>query len=258
MKQQLNYRVSGEGKEVIVIHGLFGSMDNLTPVVRSLADSYKVLSVDLRNHGRSFHRPTMTYPEMAGDVLALMDDLGMESAVVIGHSMGGKVAMQMAVEAPKRVDALVVGDIAPVDYPPHHQSVLKALQAYNPEQAQSRSEADKQLSEFIDMPAVRRLLIKNLKKSENGQFVWRMNVQGIFASYTSICAAPEFGGRHYSGATLFIKGENSDYLLPEHREVVARLFPRVELRIITGAGHWLHTEKPALFNAVLMRFMNSL
>ena len=258
MVDQLNHRMTGENPAIILLHGLFGNMDNLTPVARSLTDHYGVLSVDLRNHGRSFHKPTMTYPEMASDVLALMGQLGIASAVVIGHSMGGKVAMQLAVQQPERVRALVVGDIAPVDYPPHHQNVLRALQAYKPEQSLSRQDADKQLAQFIEMTAVRQLLIKGMMKNEQGQYAWRMNVDGIINSYQSICAAPDIEGKSYQGPTLFIKGEFSDYLKPEHRDVIFRLFPSADLRVITGAGHWLHAEKPALFSASLKRFLSAL
>ncbi|MCL6272172.1 alpha/beta fold hydrolase [Sansalvadorimonas sp. 2012CJ34-2] len=258
MVEQLNYRIFGEKSDVILIHGLFGSMDNLTPVVRGLTDHYRIVSLDLRNHGRSFHRSSMSYPEMAGDVFALMDHLKVDSAIIVGHSMGGKVGMRMALQEPDRVRALVVGDIAPAEYPPHHQNVLNALQAYKPELATSRSGADKQLAAFIEMPTVRQLLIKGLKKDQQGHYVWRMNVEGIIKSYKDICAVPETGEKSYAGPALFVKGENSDYLKPEHRDVIDRLFPAAKLRVITGAGHWLHADKPDLFNATLKRFLASL
>ncbi|MCG8474177.1 MAG: alpha/beta fold hydrolase [Cytophagales bacterium] len=255
MGQLLNYRLQGKGQTVILLHGLFGSMDNLMTLARGLAEEYQVLTMDLRNHGRSFHADSMTYQEMAEDVLDVIDDLKLGSVMVFGHSMGGKVAMQLALEASERIAGLVVGDIAPAAYPPHHREVLQALQSYDPEQVVSRQVADRQLSEFIDSPAVRQLLIKNLKKNKQGQYIWRINVSAIAQSYTDISAELSLPGRVYKGPTLFLKGEHSDYLQAEHQALIEQYFPDTRLRVISGAGHWLHADKPDLLLATLKRFL---
>ncbi len=254
----LNHRIQGEGEPLIILHGLFGSMDNLIPVARRLSEHFQVISVDLRNHGRSFHAPDMSYPLMADDVLALMDKLSITQAVLLGHSMGGKVAMQLALDHPERVGAVVVADIAPVAYPSQHTNVIRAIESYQPEQALSRKAADEQLARYIEMPEVRQLLIKSLKRNDRGEFVWRMNVTALVANYDGIRSAPNVGDRVYSGRVLFVKGERSDYLQSAHRKVIAGLFPKASLKVMAGTDHWLHAEKPDLFCGIVERFLETL
>ncbi len=253
----LNYRRQGTESEalpLVIIHGLLGSMDNLSPVSRYFAESREVISVDLRNHGRSFHDELMTYPAMANDVFQLLDSLNLKEVILLGHSMGGKVAMQMAVEAPERIKAVIAGDIAPVDYEHRHDAVLNALKDYQPELAQSRSEADAQFSRHINMPSVRQLLIKNLERKEHG-FAWRINAPAIVANYDSVRSAPELANRTYNGPILFVKGGESDYLLTEHKTTISQHFPKASLKVMMGVGHWLHAEKPDIFNTVCQRFL---
>ncbi|MTI15070.1 alpha/beta fold hydrolase [Sansalvadorimonas verongulae] len=258
----LNYRQYGQPGEgqtpVIIVHGLFGSMDNLSPTARRLAESRWVVAADLRNHGRSFHDAQMSYSLMAEDILALMDHLEIDEVAVIGHSMGGKVAMQLALMAPERVAAVVVGDIAPVDYLPGHDDVLAAIRSYKPEQALSRTEADQQFAHHIAEPAVRQLLIKNLMRNERGEFVWRINASGLLENYDNIKAAPVFNHSTFDKPVLFIKGSESEYLQPEHKAIIGCYFPKAELKVVSGAGHWFHAEKPDVFNGIVERFLNTL
>ncbi|CAM3785174.1 alpha/beta fold hydrolase [Parendozoicomonas haliclonae] len=258
----LNYRVQGrekgEGEPLFILHGLFGNMDNLTPVARRLAEQYQVISVDLRNHGRSFHDEEMNYQVMAADVVRLMDHLAIEQAIVLGHSMGGKTAMQMALDFPQRIKAIIVGDIAPVSYTHRHENVIQAIENYQPELATSRAEADAQFARFIEMPAVRQLLIKSLMRNDQGEFVWRMNAPALVANYDEIRSEPDNTGKSFTGPVLFVKGGESDYLLPEHKSVIGALFPNASLKVVSGVGHWLHAEKPELFNGIVERFLSEL
>ena len=254
----LNHRIQGEGSPVFVLHGLFGSMDNLSPVARKLAESYQVISVDLRNHGRSFHVADMTYPLMAEDIIKLMGELEIPKAVFVGHSMGGKVAMQVALKYPEKVRALIIGDIAPVSYDHSHDNVLRAIKAYQPEKALSRKDADDQFARFIESYAVRQLLIKGLMRGSQGHFVWRMNAPALVANYDAIRAALEFNGTAFDGPVLFVKGSESDYLLAKHKDEISRCFPQASLKVMTGVGHWLHAEKPDLFNGIIERFLDAL
>ncbi len=253
--QILHYREQGQGQPVMILHGLFGSMDNLALVARKLASRYRVISVDLRNHGRSFHGDAMDYGDMANDLCRLMDTLNINTAVIIGHSMGGKCAMQLALDHPVRVQGLIVGDIAPVTYDARHDNVLNAIGNYCPDNMCSRTAVDQQLATFIEMPAVRQLLIKSMKLNDNGEYIWRLNAKALLNNYHALRAMPDNTGKVYLGPTLFIKGELSDYLLSAHQTQIKALFPEASVRVIKGTGHWLHAEKPELFSGVVMRFL---
>ena len=257
-QDRLNYREQGHGEVVVILHGLFGSMDNLSPTARRLSENYRVISVDLRNHGRSFHRAEMSYPEMAQDVVDLLNELMISETIVLGHSMGGKVAMQMALDYPEKVRALIVGDIAPVTYEHRHKNVLAAINNYRPEQAHSRKEADQQLANYIEMTSVRQLLIKSMLPNAKGELVWRINAQALIDNYDNIRGMPDNIGKIFKGPTLFIKGAVSDYLLPEYWPIITRYFPQAEIKVVDNVGHWLHAEKPALFNGVVIRFLTHL
>ena len=265
-KHLLNYRQYGTSGDhdkstpVIILHGFLGSMDNLSPTARKLAESRWVVAADLRNHGRSFHDPIITYSLMAEDVLELMTHLNIDKAIVLGHSMGGKVAMQLALMAPEKIAAVVVGDIAPVDYLPGHDNVLAAIKHYNPAESFSRTDADKLFSRYVEEPAVRQLLIKNLMRNEGGQFVWRINADALLSNYDNIKAAPDFKvgtGKGFDKPVLFVKGSESEYLLAEHKPVIDRYFPQASLKVLTGTGHWLHAEKPDAFNGIVERFLKT-
>ena len=250
---ELAASVKGEGPPLILLHGLFGAGDTLGGIRRRMVPEYQVHSVDLRNHGDSPHTDSMSYPEMAADVLAYMDRQGLATANLLGHSMGGKVAMEMALMAPQRVERLIVADIAPVAYAPHHDNIEKALRALDPTQMRSRREADSVLAEFIEERGVRQFLLTNLVPAD-GSFRWRMNVPGILACYDQIMAGLHTQGV-YEGPTLFIRGGESDYIRAEHRDAVNGYFPHADLKVIPDVGHWLHAEKPELFSRVCQRFL---
>jgi len=249
----LNYQIAGEGKPLIILHGLFGSLGNWNNPIKSLSSAYQVITVDLRNHGRSPHCDAMDYTLMAADIVELMKHLDISKAHILGHSMGGKVAMQLALNYPELIDKLIIVDIAPVAYGAHHEDVFKGLFAVDLKTLKSRSEADKQLSEHIDDVAVRAFLLTNLYRAHSKEFAWRMNLQAIYNEYNHISAAP--AGNQYPKPTLFIKGANSDYLIADYKDAVLNLFPASKYKVILNAGHWPHAEKPAEFSQLVMDYL---
>ena len=250
----LNYEVQGNGPAVVIIHGLFGDLDNLKNLARSLSSDYTTVVVDVRNHGDSFHSDTMEYPSMATDVLAVIDHLELDQVAVVGHSMGGKIAMELCLTQPERVACAVFADIAPVAYDARHDHILKALTAIDTSTLTSRKDADTELAKNIDTLGVRQFLLKNLRKTGD-TYDWRLNLSGITQAYSAITGAVSDG--KYGGPVLFIKGGDSDYLLTEHRPTINQLFPQAEAKLIEGTGHWLHAEKPQIFNRLVGTFLDT-
>ena len=253
MAKLLNFQQSGSGKDIILIHGLFGRLENLGMVAKALAENYRVTSVDVRNHGDSFHDAVMNYPAMAQDIVVLMRHFDIKSAIILGHSMGGKIAMELALTSPELVEKLIVADIAPVEYPPHHNKIIAGLKSLDFSTITQRKDADIQLAKYVEELSVRQFLLSNLR-SENGQLSFRCNVENIANNYPEIMKTYQ-GNNSYQGPTLFIKGANSNYILPEHRDEIVRLFPQSRARVIQGAGHWLHAEKTMAFNRSVEGFL---
>ena len=252
----LHYETMGDKQNpaVIIIHGLFGDGDNLKSLARDLTPDYFCVLPDARNHGESPHRESMTYTEMADDIVALADELALEHFSLVGHSMGGKIAMEVAMRYEDRVQAAVFADIAPVAYPAHHNGILDALAGLDLDQIGSRSEADKQLSSAIKEKGVRQFLLKNLRKAGD-HFAWRLNLTAITERYQQIADGVSDG--HYSGPCLFIKGGNSDYLTEQHRAQVTQRFSNTQVKVVENTGHWLHAEKPRIFNRLVKDFLAS-
>lgn len=249
----LHSDITGQGEPLVFIHGLFGSYDNLGVIARSLQTHFTIINLDVRNHGRSAHHPQMNYPDMAADVAETLDQLGFTSTAVLGHSMGGKIAMQLALHEPARVSKLVLADISPVLNQPRHLHILAGLRAVADAQIQQRSQADEILAAYIEEIGVRQFLLKSLYKSEHS-WQWRFNVQAIANDYHNILQPPVATGQ-YQGPTLFIKGGDSDYILPDHQAEILRLFPHATAKIIQGTGHWLHAEKPTAFSKIVQDFL---
>lgn len=255
----LNYKQSGTGENIVLIHGLFGSLENLNMVAKPLANSYCVTSIDVRNHGASFHAGSMEYTELAQDVINLLDHLNIQTCILLGHSMGGKIAIQVALTQPERITKLLIADIAPVSYPPHHLEIIKGLQAIDLSKVKKRRDADEQLAQFVDNIGVRQFLLRNLALNEIGEFAFKCSISDISLCYPQIMKANEVPVNKvaFNGPTLFIKGGESDYILPEHREAISNLLPNSKAKIIQGAGHWLHAEKTIAFNKIVSDFINS-
>lgn len=253
---QLNFKIQGEGKPLLLIHGLFGSLDNLGGLAKVLAEHYQVYQIDLPNHGQSPRSESVDYVSQATAVKEFLDQQKLEKVTVVGHSMGGKVAMMLAQLYPDYLEDLVVMDIAPVEYKVRrHDSVLAGLNASMAQPILSRKEAEAKLAEHIVEPGVRQFLLKSLAKTEDGTFDWRFNVPTLEARYADITGWQEHA--IFEGDTLFLKGANSDYISAEHREDIERQFPRAKAHVIANTGHWLHAEKPDTVARVITRFLTN-
>lgn len=252
---QLFYKqYSTAGQALIILHGLFGQQGNWTTQAKVLAEDFKVYGFDVRNHGRSPHADGMSYPEMADDIAQTMDSLDIANATFIGHSMGGKIAMQLALDSPERVDKLVVVDIAPVAYETGPNQELKALLSVDLEQVKSRADVDALLQADVPVKAIREFLLTNLQRDSSGEFQWRMNLPVIAKDY-ALLKGWEKTSRQFSGDTLFVKGELSSYLLPEYKEQTLAQFPKASVKVVSNAGHWVHNEKPEQFINIVHKFL---
>jgi pimeloyl-ACP methyl ester carboxylesterase len=232
------------GPPVVVLHGLFGSGENWRTPGRRLGEhGYDVVLADLPNHGRSPHAAAMDLTSMARDVAALLDALAWRDAHLVGHSLGGKVAMQLALDAPQRLRSLVVVDIAARPTASANAAVLAALRALDPTRLASRGEADAALAARLPDRGERQFLLKNLERDERGGWRWRLGLDGIAASWAALQRAPHGGGASQLPA-LFLRGERSPYLGEGDLPAIRALFPRAELVTVAGAGHWVHVDRP--------------
>jgi esterase len=257
MAVKLAFEQSGSGDAVILLHGLFGSRRNLNSIARHLSSDHAVCTPDLRNHGNSPHHDTMDYRSMAADIYALMDDCNLNRAVLIGHSMGGKIAMVNALLNPEMVTALVVLDIAPARYNFEHTHILDSLASLDPDTISSRQEADRLLGKEYANPMFRQFLLQNMVRRD-GRYAWRLNLQAIRTNIDHITGFPDDFEGGYSGPTLFLGGEHSSYIKEQHRDEINRLFPDNEIRKIRDAGHWLHAEQGKAVNREISGFLEKL
>ncbi len=249
----LNHSDAGTGPPVVLLHGLFGAARNFGSVQRALAPLFRVIAMDARNHGASPHAGGMRYPDLAADVLETLDAIGIARAAVIGHSMGGKTAMAMALLAPDRVSRLLVADIAPVSYRHGNNAVADAMRAIPLRVGLGRAEAETALIDAVPIPAVRTFLIQNLQFGPTPH--WRIGLDEITAAVPDLEGWESPGGT-YSGPTLFVSGAQSDYVRPEHRPAIRALFPAARFVSVKNAGHWLHADNPAGFLSVVEAFLH--
>jgi esterase len=243
---QLHFQTYGQGAPLIILHGLFGSLDNWHSMSQKLAADFQVFAVDLRNHGRSPHAAEMSYPLMAEDLKEFVIDRNLSRVNLMGHSLGGKTAMLFALNFPDPVEKLVVVDMAPRAYPPHHDEILKALHSLDLNIFKTRKEMELQLTDSIPDSAVRQFLLKNVKRDSKGVLYWQMNLVGIAANYERLNEAIS-NKRSFDKPALFIRGERSDYIREEDWPSIRTLFPRAEHCEIAGAGHWVHADAPEAF-----------
>jgi len=241
-------------ENIFVIHGLFGSLSNLANVATSLQNDYNIISVDLRNHGDSPHSESMSYEEMANDIFELADTLCIDNFSIIGHSMGGKVAMYCALQRPERINRLIIADIAPVKYGNTHQDVFDGLQTLTKNPIKSRQAADDLLSTTIHYAGIRQFLLKSLARKE-GVFQLKFNLEGIMNNYSSIIDWPNIDAV-FTKPVLFLKGGDSDYILEKYSSSISHLFPNAKAKIISKTGHWLHADKPKMFNRLVFNFLS--
>ena len=248
--------VIGRGPPALVLHGLFGSGTNWRTIARRLGSRLECHLVDQRNHGRSPHARDMTYRALADDVLAYLDARGIDHAGLIGHSMGGKAAMSLALTAPERVRWLVVADIAPAPSPSDHRPILEALRGLALDTLGSRAAADAALARSVPDPGLRRFLLQNLVHGDGGPR-WRIDLEAIAEALPDLTGFPPTApGAVYQGPTLFLRGERSDYLTARHEPRIRALFPRASIDTIADTGHWLHAEQPAVVTDRIERFVD--
>lgn len=260
MAPSIFYRQQGDlsAPPLILIHGLFGSLDNLGVIARQLSDSYCVYSLDLPNHGRSAHTKTTSLLSLAEAVVVWMAEVGIDKAHFLGHSLGGKVSMEIALRYPEKVDRLMVADIAPVAYSARHHDVFAAFRAVELTAIRSRTDADKMMQPHVHELSTRSFLLKNLEKNvDDGTWYWRMNLEGLIAAYDELISANTRDFPPFIGDVLFIKGELSPYILPEYRDEIMSLFPHAGVKVIGGTNHWLHAEKPDIFTGIVRRFLRA-
>lgn len=238
----------------VLIHGLFGSKENLNVIAKFLANEFNVLNIDVRNHGDSFHSDEISYEIMANDVVELLDNLNLKNVDLIGHSMGGKIAMQIALNHAYLVNKLIVLDIAPTNYKPRHDDVFSGLLAVDLATIDTRKDADNIMANHIQETGVRQFLLKSLTKTDSG-FMWKFNLNALHTHYNAILMKPS--GTPFSGPTLFIKGANSEYIDATHRAEILALFPNSKAKVLAGCGHWLHAEKPDQVNLSITQFLNA-
>lgn len=250
----LSFRELGEGKPLIILHGLFGSSDNWLSIAKQFSDRYHIYLVDQRNHGNSPHSDQFDYPTMAEDLNTFIASNQIENPIILGHSMGGKVAMQYAVDHPSSWDKLIVVDITPKSYPVHHDEILKGLNSLNLKNLNSRSDADKQLSQYVPEIGVRQFLLKNLSRDTDG-FIWKINLP-VLTKNIEIIGAGLNGELKERRPVLFINGEKSGYIKEEDFELILSKFPGAKIETIMGAGHWVHAEQPEKFVETLNNFLS--
>ena len=250
---QLYFKESGQGRPVILLHGLFGSSDNWHYLAQKLAGQYRVLAVDQRNHGASPHSPQMDYPLMAADLSELMSGLRVSSAMVLGHSMGGKTAMQFALQFPAMVEKLVVADMAPRAYRPSHDLIFAALSALDLSKFTNRSQMEEALAPAIPSLLLRRFLLKNLGRDAAGSFFWKINLPGLANNYSHL-REPLAPTTPFPRPALFLRGAQSNYVTDADEPLIRQLFPAATFQTIAGAGHWLHADQPAEFERLVLNF----
>jgi len=265
---KLFYREFGKGSPLIILHGLYGSSDNWVSIGKELATYYRVIIVDQRNHGQSPHNNELSYKILSADLLELFEDLNLGKVILLGHSMGGKTAMQFTLDHPGKVSELIVVDIAPWSYlinnsllDQHikdHQQIINGLMSIPIDTITSREEANKILSQYIRSEKVRQFLLKNLKREQNGSFVWKFNLPVLASNLKQLMEGIELKSEstRCTTKTLFIKGERSNYIPSDKEDGIKSIFSESKVVTIEKAGHWVHAERPIEFLDELKKFLN--
>lgn len=250
----LHFKQLGHGEPLVLLHGLFGSGDNWFGIAPKLAEKFHIFAPDLRNHGHSPHHAEMDFSLMAADVEKFFAAQKIESAHVIGHSMGGKVAMQFALDFPACVKKIVVVDMAPRAYARAHDKIFAALLALDLAAFQTRTEIENVLAPEIPSLNLRRFLLKNLSRDDHGKFIWKMNLRGVAENYSQLGKVLS-GGKVFSNPALFIRGGKSDYIGTKDEAEILKLFPSAETQTITTANHWVHADAPEEFVRLVLEFL---
>lgn len=250
----LHSTIKGEGKPLLILHGYFGMSDNWKTLGNQFSEDYQVHLIDQRNHGRSFHEDEFNYEVLVEDLYAYIQHYQLEQVHIIGHSMGGKTAMLFAVTYPDLVDKLIIVDISPRQYQPHHNAILAGLNSIDFSVENSRGKVDKKLATLIPELGVRQFLLKNVYWKEKGQLAFRFNLESLTENNIEIGEAlPSF--TVFEKDTLFLKGENSNYITQDEEPIIEAHFPNSKIVEIKNAGHWLHAENPKQFYDEVSSFL---
>ncbi len=251
---KLNYKQYGSGPPLIILHGLLGSLDNWHTLAKQFGEEYGVYTIDQRNHGKSPHSEHLSYPLMADDLYEFMQDQQLTSARFIGHSMGAKTAMQFALNHPVMAEQLVLVDMHPQKNAPSHQAIFEALKSVDLSKIERRSDADEQLKPMIQDFGIRQFLLKNLTRTGEGKYGWKVNLQALENEYDKILEGVNHGT--FEGPVIFLKGGKSDYITEKNLPEYQQIFPNAELKTIDESGHWIHAEAPQKFYDTVRAFLS--
>lgn len=251
----LNSKIAGNAPHhLIIVHGLFGQLDNWNTLGKKYAEHFTTHLVDLRNHGRSFHSDETSHEAMAMDFVHYMQHHNIQKANFIGHSLGGKVVMQLALNHPEKVDKLIIADMAPKTYPPHHQGIIKGLENVDFAQVQTRSDVEPFMQPYIPQPSVRQFLLKNVYRKEDETYAFRFNLEAISKDY-DVLVSNTLPEKTFENPTLFLAGQKSDYIEYGDETLIHKYFPNAEISTVSNAGHWLHAENPEEFLDKTLAFL---
>ena len=252
--QLLHSIILGEGQPLIILHGFFGMGDNWKTLANKFTEKCQVHVVDQRNHGRSFHSDEFSYELTVEDLLFYIEHHHLENVHLLGHSMGGKTVMLFAVEYPEKVDKIVIADIAPRFYPPHHHFIIEALNAVDFKKVNSRNDIDLIFQKYIPELGIRQFLAKNVYRKSKDEFAYRFNLECLSDCFDEVGVGLPPIAQFY-GQALFLKGENSGYISNEDEHLIATHFPKSEIKVVKNAGHWLHAENPEDFYNYIIEFL---
>ncbi len=253
----LHYTEIGSGEPLVILHGLLGSGGNWKKVAKKMADICRVVAIDLPNHGRSPHTALADIQATCASVVATIRSAGIMRTTLLGHSMGGKIAMQLSSDHPEMLKALIVADMLPKAIPPAHLFILRACEQLDLSGASSRRELDAELARAVVQPEVRAFILKNVRRDADNRFHWQINLRNIIANYRVVSDAPELK-RIYAGPTLFIGGSDSPYKIESQAELIRTRFPAAQIKTIAEAGHLLHADQPEIFCYVIRDFILNL
>jgi len=251
----ISFRRVGNGENVLLLHGLFGMGANLKSIAKALSSHFSVYTVDLPDHGSSSWLSKRDLCIYAEHLIAWLDENKLHTCHLVGHSLGGKIAMQMALIDPARFWSLISIDMAPVSYPNSHQNVFDVMEKLSEAKCISRKETNKILEKHLDEIELIQFLSMSLRNNEEGIYSWILNYEGLRRDYPLLCLAPDSKGAQYHGPSLFIRGQRSSFISKNNELSVRKLFPKSQISTVAGAGHWVHFDEPDRFNAIVLEFL---
>jgi esterase len=265
---KLFYRKYGSGPPLIILHGLFGSSDNWVTIAGKISASFTVYIPDQRNHGQSPHSPDHNYNLLSLDLLEFAEDHKIEKFILAGHSMGGRVAMSFAIKWPEKINSLIVIDISPFNSGVldakiynHHREILETILSINPSELSSRADLEKIIAKRISSEKIRELILKNLQRTDNGSFKWKLNAKALLDNLVNIMDGIRRPAADFPCVTgfpvTFVKGEESDYLQPGELKEIQKIFPTAEIINVKKTGHWIHAERPDIIESILLNQLNN-